>query len=291
MKHLWSGGAVALAALVWAGPVQAQEGIQQVRTLYASAAYEDALSLVARLQLGGRKPELEQYRVICLVALGRTSEAEKAIATVVTENPSFLPDASETSPRIRDMFARVRKALVPEIAQRMYLDGRGALERKDARAAMAHFDALVRLIDAAFAEDPRLETDEPMLGELKLLASGFIDLSRATEARPEPKPEARPESVRAAAEPVQITSPVPVKQDLPLWVPPDQSSRREFRGAVRVVISEAGRVTDAVLEPGIHPAYDRLILAAARGWEYHPALRNGVPVASEKVIEVVLKPR
>jgi TonB family protein len=58
-----------------------------------------------------------------------------------------------------------------------------------------------------------------------------------------------------------------------------------------VVISEQGRVTDAELAPSIHPAYDRLLLAAAKTWPYQPATRNGSPVASEKVIEVVLKPR
>ena len=85
--------------------------------------------------------------------------------------------------------------------------------------------------------------------------------------------------------------PVPVKQDLPVWVPPDQASRREFRGAIRVFISDAGRVTGAELASPIHPAYDRQLLLAAKAWAYQPALRNGVPIASEKVIEVVLKPR
>ena len=90
---------------------------------------------------------------------------------------------------------------------------------------------------------------------------------------------------------VDIIAPIPIKQDLPAWNPTEPMMRREFRGALRVIISEAGRVTDAALAPSVHPAYDRLLLAAARTWHYQPALRNGSPVASEKVIEVVLKPR
>jgi hypothetical protein len=296
--------AVAFAFGAPARDLYAQDALQQVKALYASAAYEDALTMVSRIQLSGVKPEVEQYRVFCLVALGRTAEAEKAIAGVVKEDPAFLPDATETSPRIHEMFTRVRRTLVPEIAQQMYLEGRGALDRRDREAAMAKFSALVSLIDATFKDSPEMEREEPMLGELKLLASGFLDLSRAAAAEAKPKPETTPtptgttglvgESGGAAAvvrAPVQVTPAVPIRQELPAWLPPDVSNRREFRGAIRVFISEAGRVTGVELAPAIHPLYDRQLQLAAKTWEYQPAMKNGVPIASEKVIEVVLKPR
>ena len=139
--------AAACATLVGISSAHGQESLQQVKALYASAAYEDALSMVGRLQATGRKPEFEQYRVYCLVALGRTAEAEKAIASVVVENPTFLPDAEETSPRIQEMFLRIRRGLVPEIAQRMYMDARAAWNRKDTSAASEQFASLVQLID------------------------------------------------------------------------------------------------------------------------------------------------
>ena len=80
--------AAACATLVGISSAHGQESLQQVKALYASAAYEDALSMVGRLQATARKPEFEQYRVYCLVALGRTAEAEKAIASVVVEHPT-----------------------------------------------------------------------------------------------------------------------------------------------------------------------------------------------------------
>jgi hypothetical protein len=297
MKRLWStAAAVAWVTVAGSSLAYGQETLQQVKSLYASAAYEEALTIVSRMQTSGRKPEYEQYRVFCLVALGRTAEAEKVIASVVVENPSFVPDAGETSPRIQEMFLRVRRELVPEIAQRMYAEARAALNRKD-KEATEQFAALVQLIDSATrldAGEAGSESAEPMLSELRLLAAGFLDLSRAmSDARPRteadpPKPAPRPQVAASAPD---VTSPVPVKQDLPLWVPPDQGSRREFRGALRVFISEVGRVTGAELTQVIHPAYDRQLLLAAKSWEYQPALKNGLPVASEKVIEVVLKPR
>jgi hypothetical protein len=289
--------AAACATLVGISSAHGQESLQQVKALYASAAYEDALSMVGRLQATGRKPEFEQYRVYCLVALGRTAEAEKAIASVVVENPTFLPDADETSPRIQEMFLRIRKGLVPEIAQRMYMDARAAWNRKDTSDASAQFTSLVQLIDTTLAAgtDGTTGSDsaEPMLSELRLLATGFLDLGRALSAPPVRPVDALPSLPRepvANAAP-QITSAVPVKQDLPVWVPTDQATHREFRGAIRVYINETGAVTRAELSQVVHPAYDRQLLLAAKTWTYQPAMKNGVPIASEKVIEVVLKPR
>jgi hypothetical protein len=285
------------ATLVGISSAHGQESLQQVKALYASAAYEDALSMVGRLQATGRKPEFEQYRVYCLVALGRTAEAEKAIASVVVENPSFVPDAEETSPRIQEMFQRIRRGLVPEIAQRMYMEARTAWNRKDTSAACEQFTSLVQLIDTTLAAgtDGTTGSDngEPMLSELKLLATGFLDLSRALSAPPVRAVEPVPSLPRApvASAPMQITPAVPVKQDLPVWVPTDQATRREFRGAIRVYINETGAVTRAEVSQVVHPAYDRQLLLAAKTWTYQPALKDGVPMASEKVIEVVLRPR
>ena len=282
-------GAAVLTGSIGASSAFAQDPLQQIKTLYASAAYEDALSMIARLQASGRKPEYEQYRVFCLVALGRTAEAEKVIASVVEADPAFVPDAGEMSPRIRDMFTKTRRAMVPEIAHRLYLDAREALNRQDKTAATAKFDAVVRLIDSTAGDKPA-DGEEPLLYELRLLASGFLDLSRAAEVRPD---TAKPAAVRqpSTAPSIDIIAPTPIKQDLPAWTPPELWNAREFRGAIRVFISEQGRVTDAAVGPSIHPAYDRLLLAAAKTWQYQPATRNGSPVASEKVIEVVLKPR
>jgi len=289
--------AFACVALLTTTIAEGQETIQQVKALYASAAYEDALSALSRLQAGNRRPEYEQYRVFCLVALGRTAEAEKAIASVVSVDPSFVPDPAEASPRIRDMFAKTRRALVPEIAQRLYVEARSALDRKDKAAASERFESLVRLIDSATEAGEGAvgtaggDNEEPLLSELRLLASGFLDLARASDSRTEAARTSARAAHTPAADPVQVTPPVPLKQELPVWVPPDLSSRREFRGAIRVFISEAGQVTHAELSPGIHPVYDRLLLQATKAWQYQPAQRNGLPVASEKLIEILLKPR
>jgi TonB family protein len=57
------------------------------------------------------------------------------------------------------------------------------------------------------------------------------------------------------------------------------------------VIAADGKVEMAsVVTPG-HPAYDPLLLAAAKDWQYKPAMRDGKPVRYQKLIPFVLRPR
>jgi len=49
------------------------------------------------------------------------------------------------------------------------------------------------------------------------------------------------------------------------------------------VVSAASRKT-------IHPAYDPVVLAAAREWVFQPARQNGRPVKSEVTVEIELLP-
>jgi len=105
--------------------------MQSVRDLYASAAYEDALSAVGKIDGGGASTlEAEQYRIFCLVALGRMDEAEQAVESVLTAHPEYRPDAAQASPRIQSLFAQVRRRIGPALVKRMYQQGRGAMERR-----------------------------------------------------------------------------------------------------------------------------------------------------------------
>ena len=281
--------AVALNVLVLAG--SDQESLQSAKNLYASAAYEDALRVLSRLSGGDVQAEAARYRVFCLIALGRTEEAEQAIQTVVVSDPLYVPDSADVSPRIRELFVRTRQQLVPDIARRMYGEAKAALNRKDSAAAIAGFEALIRLIDGGE------NGTEGELGELRFLAAGFLDLSRAVRApqapvgRPSTAGMTTSASVALPGTP-DIIPPVAIRQAMPKWVPSDTMSRQAvFSGAIRVFISAAGRVEGAELVRPIHPAYDPILLQSARSWEYQPARRGGVAVPSEQVVQVDLKPR
>jgi protein TonB len=270
----------------------AQESLQQVKDLYANANYEDALTVVEKI--GSREPslEIEQYRVSCLVALGRSAEAERAIESLVESHPLYLPDAAETSPRVRELFVATRRQMLPGVARRMYVDAKAAFDRKSVADATAKFTDLLRLVDEA---GPGAD---PTMGELRLLAAGFLDLSKAmSDAAPAPPVRAAPPAPEPPvpappARPPDITRPVALAQEFPRWVPLDSVSRQtEFVGSVRVRILPTGAVESAEILKPVHPAYDTALLAAARSWRYQPATQNGVAVSAEHIVEVRLRPR
>ncbi|MGH9373635.1 MAG: hypothetical protein ACRD15_19115, partial [Vicinamibacterales bacterium] len=107
-----TGIAVPAAAQLDAGPLNA------ARDLYASARYDEALAMLNDLRgTDSADPKsVEQYRSLCLLALGRESEAESAIAAVVTADPLYQPGERDASPRVRSTFTDVRRRLLPDIA-------------------------------------------------------------------------------------------------------------------------------------------------------------------------------
>lgn len=275
---------VFVAAFATVRPLAAQESLQVVKDLYASAAYEDALSAVAKLDATAPNPEAEPYRVFCLVALGRLDEADRAAETVLTARPGYRPDAAEASPRIQALFAQVRRRIGPGLVKRMYQQGRAAMERKDREDAIAQLEAMLRIADDV---DVR---NEASVAELKELGAGFLELSRAMPPKPQPVAEAAPAAAASAPRPSVIVPPVVIQQRLPPWVPDPAGRSTVFRGAVRVQISAEGKVISAEIVKSVHPAYDQSLLRAARGWLYEPAQKDGVPISSEKTVEVSVVP-
>jgi TonB family protein len=301
--------------------VTAQESAQKVKELYAAAAYEDALAAVSRIPADGPRREVEQYRVFSLTALGRHEEAQKAMEALVRADPSYALDPAETPPRVQEAFAKVQQRLLPAVTKQMYADARAALDRKERGEAVNGFEKLLKTIDSA-------GPGAASLGELRVLAAGFLDLSRAlpepataTRATVEEKPtvnapsappavssaaprpsaagttppratgDAAPAVSRGAAAAPGETRPFALSQDLPGWLPPDTLSRRgTYSGAVLVHIGTDGRVQSAEIVRPVHPTYDTMLLRAARGWRYQPATQNGKPVASELTVEVSLRP-
>src|SRR5215471_6461711 len=154
------------------GQVPSRDGIGAARDLYASARYDEALAVLNDLrpnEAPGSAIDLksvEQYRSLCLLALGRGSEAETAIAAVVTADPQYLPGDAETSPRVRAAFSEVRKRLLPDIATKRYADAKSAFDRKQFASAAAQFRQVISLLD-----DPDMGGRN---SDLRTLASGFL---------------------------------------------------------------------------------------------------------------------
>ncbi len=137
--------AVAVLAVAPPAASAAQSQLQdldRVRTLYVAAAYEEALAAIPTAGAEPARTDLEQYRALCLLALGREEEAMAAVERLVRANPTFLPPAGDTSPRMQAIVSSVRSRVVPEIVKRTYFEGKGAYRGQEspggARRVPAH---------------------------------------------------------------------------------------------------------------------------------------------------------
>ena len=266
--------------------------VNKVKALYAAAEYESALAVLANVPAENPLPELDQYRAFCLIALGDQRQAETAIAQLLTHTPLYEPDAAETSPRVIEVFREVRTQVLPGVAKQLYLDAKTSLERKERQTAIGRFEALLQLLGTQSTPDPTLD-------DIKVLAEGFLDLSRALpEARPADSPavSSAPPAETASSPPPIVAKdnwerPVVIRQPMPPWNAPDAISRQtQYRGVVRVNIGIDGTVVSSEIVRSVHPLYDRLLLSASRNWLYQPARQDGKPVAAEMLVEVLLQP-
>ena len=299
-----------------------QDSLSSAKDLYASAAYEDALTALSHLPPNRPADETraaDQYRAFCLLALGRTSEAERAIEAVIAGSPTFRPSDSDVAPRVRAAFVDVRRRMLPGIIQQRYAAAKSAFDRKQFEAAAEAFaDVLVMMSDPDAAQ----AVAQPPLSDIRMLAVGFHDLS--VSAMPPPPLPASAEvrgtvaaiplkapvavafaaaasasaaAVPAAATPAvtrvfsimdaNVVPPLAIRQDLPSF-PGNVMIPRV--GQIEVLINEAGVVENAMIKTSVSAKYDELALGAARQWRYRPATMNGAPVKYRKIISVTVKP-
>jgi TonB family protein len=279
-----------------------QDALNAARDLYASAAYEDALAVLNRVSETSRPADearaVSQYRAFCLLALGRTAEAERAIETMITRDPTYQPPTSDMSPRVRSAFVEVRRRIMPGIIQQTYAQAKSAYDRKEYEIAAAGFGHVLQVMS-----DPELAAlfGQPPLSDLRTLAGGFRDLS-VSAATPPPLPVVPPAAPVAAAvapavvQPPRIYSsndtgvvaPQVIRQELPGFSGPMLMAKQ---GAIEVTIDETGAVVMARMRQSVAPQYDAQAVKAAQGWKYTPATVDGKPVKYRKLVQVTIKPK
>lgn len=305
-------------------PAVAQDALAPVRELYASASYDEALAALDTMaSAGAASVAVERYRVLCLVALGRSADADRAIERIVQADP-FYEMGDEAAPRIRAAFDQVRTRQLPGIVRAIYADGKAAFERKAFTEAARAFQSVIDLIDT-----PEL-INRPGMDDLRMVSAGFLSLAGAQRTDPP-----MPEVIKTVAEPVEppappletatqplelfslpdapfeekapvtkvmtvvassatlpepvVVEPVPIQQDVPPWAHGETDDGVMPRGAVIVDIDEEGLVTAASIDVPIHVLYDQELLEAARTWRFEPARRDGHRVRSTTRVEVQLQ--
>lgn len=310
--------AVACVAVALTIPLRlaAQDSLESARQLYASAEYKGALTMLDALvktnPISPERQTIDLYRTFCLVALGSMNEASAAVDAMITRDPLYHPNLDDVPPRLRTLFRDARRKLLPGIIQQRYLAAKGAFDRGENKIATEGFtQVLIALADPDIAQ----AAAQPPLADLKVLASGFNDLTIRALAAPPAPPAAPPASAAgnpavppfsggsssgsAAAAPPRavevytkdsagIVEPVVVRQELPPY--PGRIIAAKS-GVLDVVIDETGAVEAATIVESVDPVYNRIVVGAAKTWVYRPARRDGAPVKFRKRIQIALAPR
>jgi TonB family protein len=305
--------------------IGAQDSLTAAKDLYASAAYEDALSTLTRLaEGGGAAPDIarqvDEYRAFCLYALGRTDEAESVAETMIRRDPMMKLDSPDVSPRLEVMFSTVRKRLLPSLIRERFKTARTALEEKNLKEAEPKLaEAKLMIADAE-----RLAIKDEGLADLSVLVDGFLQLVRSTadqrQATAQPaapnmpqeaavtapaatapaatppaprRPEAAPAPASAArvytVDDVGVVPPAVVNQRMPAMTPDLVRITKAMNtsAVVEVVIDEKGDVVDATIIKSVNTSFDNIVVGAARRWKYRPALKDGVAVRYVKTLILV----
>jgi hypothetical protein len=198
--------------------------------------------------------------------------------------------------------------MLPAILRQLFSEARDDYLAKKINPARGKFERVL-----ALTGDPAV-ADAQDLKDLKLLTTSYLDII-ANATTPEPVPSSSltrtsapmpPPSVAAAATvpptsaaastpdpPVKTRSStvepaVTIRQTIPAYAPAPGLQGRALSGTIRVVIGIDGKVKSAKMEQSVEPLYDIRLTAAAKSWSYKPAMLDGKPIESEKVVSITV---
>ena len=206
-------GAIVLTLLCMASmarPAVAQTPLEAAVGLYASAAYEDALAALDKLVAEGASPadrvSVDHVRMLCLLALGRTAEAEQAMVSLLDQQPTYRLTEDDAAPRVLRLFADVRRRALPDVVRRRYREAKRLYDAKEHQQAETAFAVVRELL----AEPDLAASTDPTLVDLSQLAQGFTDLNRAAlDAEERQAPAVRAAEPTAAPPPPELPAAAP----------------------------------------------------------------------------------
>ena len=291
---VWASTALILTT---APRLHAQQPLAAARELYAQAEYQDALNVLNTLTVTDYSREdrqaIDLYKTLCLFAVGRRAEADRSLESMVAQDPLYRPSADDMPPRMRAALTDARKRMLPAIIQQKYAEAKGAFDRKDYGVAEGGFK---QVLEALADPDVAPASAQPPLSDLKTLADGFYGLSLKAAApapvlaaEPPPPPAVvMPQAPRTySANDPGIMAPVTIRQKVPAY---RGKVLEAANGIIEVVIDTTGAVETARMRVPLNAQYDKMVLAAAKAWQYQPATMQGAPVKFRKMVQITLVP-
>src|SRR5688572_17718235 len=158
---------------------QVADSLVKAKALYAEASYDEALAILK----GNDGAEAFQYRALCLLALGRTPEAERALESLITVAPTFAIAEADLPPRLVTLYSQTRRRLIPAIVKRLFAEARSDFQAKNLTVARDTFERVLTL-----TKDPAM-AGSPEAVDLQLLVSSYLDIVKNTGLPPVPAKE------------------------------------------------------------------------------------------------------
>jgi ketosteroid isomerase-like protein len=184
-----------------AGAAVPSDRLAGVRALFAAADYEAALIVLSTDDVAS-SPGADQYRALCLLALGRFDDVDRLLESLIRRDPTFTMSVSEVTPRMIALFRQTRQRLLPGILDDRFKAAKTSFEQGRHAEAAVQFRALLTLL----ADDDVMSSDGPPVNrDMKRVAEGFLNLSTSSLAESS-KAAAQPAPVvgdRAAAPPIE----------------------------------------------------------------------------------------
>ena len=106
----------------------AEDPLDAAKTLYLSAAYEEALNALTNLPGTVDVDQADKFRALCFLALNRTQDAQQALERLATRRPLLTFDEAE-SPKLVTMFRDARNKVLPAAARSMYTTAKASFEK------------------------------------------------------------------------------------------------------------------------------------------------------------------
>jgi len=167
-----------LAAQAVSGSQPSSDRLAGVKALFAAADYEAALIVLSTDDVAG-SPGADQYRALCLLALGRFDDVDRLLESLIRRDPTFTMSVSEVTPRMIALFRQTRQRLLPGILDDRFKAAKTSFEQGRHAEAAVQFRALLTLL----ADEDVMSSDGPPVNrDMKRVAEGFLNLATSSLA-------------------------------------------------------------------------------------------------------------
>jgi hypothetical protein len=214
-------------------------------------------------------PRESERRASELIAQGQTAQAAMVFDSLLMANPLYEPKATDLTPESMSAFRASQRVLLPVLAVRGYDRAKAALAAGDIDRAI-----VTAKETAAILERPAANATPEQKQRLQELSEQAA-FARATAD----------EVIYTAADP-GVIPPRPISRQFPAATPNGVPPHRI--GTLEMIIGKDGSVEFVKLHTPLNRYHERMIVSAAKAWQYRPAMRAGKAVKYRLTVQINL---